>query len=219
MKITNAEIVAVAEGSADALMERRVLAAALYDTSLQRRLALLRAVDAEDERLPEVSPARLARLQEGMEIGARRVGREFLERQEVAPASPDWVAGLSGTVRRVLLWESRRVGLSALAPALAAPDESLQVQRDSFEVDGVRIEIHQLPETPPVLRFFVDASQAEEFLSEGVSAATLALQEEGILELWLVTIPLNAQGRGVWELPAPTVHGAVELRGVALVGD
>lgn len=219
MKITNADIVAVAEGSADALTERRVLAAALYDPGLQRRLALLRAVEVEDEPLSEVSPARLARLQAGMEIGARQVGREFLERQEVAPAPPEWVARLGGTVRRVLLWESRRVGLSALAPALAAPNESLQVQRDSFEVDGVHIEIHQLPETPPRLRFFVDASRTEEFLAEGVSAATLALQEEGILELWLVTVPLNAQGRGVWELPAPAVRGAVELLGVALVGE
>ena len=65
----------------------------------------------------------------------------------------------------------------------------------------------------------MDASRTEEFLAEGVSAATLALQEEGILELWLVTVPLNAQGRGVWELPAPAVRGAVELLGVALVGE
>ena len=219
MKITNADIVAVAEGSADVLTERRVLAAALHDPGLQRRLALLRAVEMEDEPLPTLSSARLARLQEGMEIGARRVGREFLARQEVAPAPPGWAARLGGRVRRVLLWEGRRVGLSALAPALAAPDESLRVQRDSFEVEGVHIEIHQLPETPPRLRFFVDASRTEEFLAEGVSAATLALQEEGVLELWLVTVPLNAQGRGVWELPAPAVRGAVELLGVALVGE
>ena len=109
--------------------------------------------------------------------------------------------------------------LSALAPALAASDESLQVQRDIFDVEGVHIEIHQLPETPPRLRFLVDASQAEGFLAEEVSAATLALQEEGVLELWLVTVPLNAEGRGLWEQPAPAVRGAVGLLGVALVGE
>jgi hypothetical protein len=222
MKITNEQIIAVAEGSADVLTERLVLAAALHDPALQRRLTLLRSVDAieaeaDEEPLPQLAPARLARLTEGMEVAARRVGREFQESQ-VAP-SPSWLAAVRGTLRRSFLLQRRSVRLSALAPALAAATESLHVQRDVFDVDGMHIEIHQLPENPPRLRFLVDASQAEGFLTEEVSAATLALQEEGVLDLWLVTVPLNAEGRGLWEQPAPTVRGAVGLLGVALVGE
>ncbi|WP_309712293.1 hypothetical protein [Armatimonas sp.] len=216
MKITNEQIIAVAEGSADALTERLVLAAALHDPALQRRLTLLRSVDADEEPLPQIAPARLARLTEEMEVAARRVGREFAEAQ--ATPSPSWFAAVGGTLRRSFTLERRSVRLSALAPALAASDETLQVQRDIFDIEGVHIEIHQLPENPPRLRFLVDAHRAEGFLAEEVSAVTLALQEEGGLDLWLVTVPLNAEGRGLWEQPAPTIRGAVGLLGVALVG-
>lgn len=223
MKITNAEIIAVSEGSADSLTERRVLAAALSDPGVQRRLALLRLIDTEPEPLPELAPARLAQLQEALEIGARRVGREFVEHQAAGataePTPATWLATLGQTLRQALTPESRPLRLSALAPALAAPEDSLEVQRESFLLDGVRVEIHQLPETPPRLRFLLDASQSEVFLMGGATQATLALQEEGVLPLWLVTVPLSAQGRGLWEQPAPAVRGAVTLLGVALVGD
>jgi hypothetical protein len=230
MKITNAEIVAVAERSADVLTERRVLAAALNDPGLQRRLLLLQTVDAESEQeapLPELDAAllgRLARLQEGMEIAARRVGREFVEQQTetsetlaTSETSADRWASLVGRAQRVFTLEKRPIRLSALAPALAASEDNLQVQRESFDVEGIHIEIHQLPDTPPRLRFLVDASRSEGFRADATNAAVLALQEAGIVEFWLVTVPLNAQGIGAWEQPAPAVRGAVELLGVALV--
>lgn len=215
--ITNAEIVAVADGSADTLTERRVLAAALGDSKVRRRLALLQAVAAETDPLPELSAVRQATLTEGLGVAARRVGREYLERQVAAEARPSWLETFAGTVHRVLSFEKHRFTLSALAPALAASVPPLHVQREVVEAQNVRLEVHQLPDSPPRLRFYVDASAAPEFLADDVSGVALALQEEGSLGLEILVVPVNAQGVGVLEIPARTVRGGVNLLGVALV--
>ena len=219
-KITNTEIVAVAEGSADTLTERRVLAAALHDARVRQRLTLLKSVAAETELLPTLTDALQTRLQENLAIAARRVGREHAERQaadSVSESLPGWLETFTGTVRRVLILEKHRFGLSALAPALAASAASLRVQSEVMEAQNVRLEVHQLPGSPMRLRFYVDASASPEFLSEEVTGVALALQEEGNLELQILIVPVNAQGRGALEIPAPAVQGGVSLLGVALV--
>ncbi|WP_395094742.1 hypothetical protein [Armatimonas sp.] len=219
-KITNTEIVAVVEGNADTLTERRVLAAALHDVGVRQRLALLKAVAAETEPLPRLSAALQTQLQENLAIAARRVGREYAERQRAGSDSaslPGWLETFTGTVRRVLTLEKHRFGLSALAPALAASVAPLSVQREVVEAQKVRLEVHQLPDSPTRLRFYVDASASPEFLSEEVTGVALALQEEGNLELQILIVPVNAQGRGALEILAPAVQGGVSLLGVALV--
>ena len=84
-------------------------------------------------------------------------------------------------------------------------------------MQGVHLEVHQLPGDVIRLRFYADASAAPEFLPEEVSGVMLALEEEGKPQFLILTIPLNAQGRGVLELAAPMVRGAMSLLGVALV--
>jgi hypothetical protein len=220
-KITNEELVAVAEGVADALVERRVLAAALTDSRIKQRLDFLRAIDQDQEplELSELPISRVQALKESMAITARRVGREFQERVGASESVPrdDWQQSLGTRLRHVLAIVPRRLTLPCFAPALAASEPSLQVQRESLEADSVRIEVHQLPETPPRVRFYADASGSQEFHADETSGIALAFCEAGTRELWIEIVPLNTEGRGVLERLAPAVRGSVELVGVALV--
>lgn len=217
-KVTNEEIVAVADGSADGLTERRVLAAALRDPAVRRRLTLLREVEQETAPLPVLSPAVVAQQQESLRILARRVGREYQEKRS-APTEPalDWRARLGERVRKVLTFPAQPLHLPALTPALAASESPLQVLRVSVTLQEIQLEVHQLPTEPPQLRFYADASASAEFIAGETSGVAIALQERGASDFWIEVIPLNEQGRGALELAAPLVEGSVELLAAALV--
>lgn len=131
----------------------------------------------------------------------------------------DWQKLLGARIRSFLSLPKKRLHLPALAPALAAPVPPIQVQREVLETQGIHLEVHQLPGEPAQLRFYADASTAAEFISGETTGVALALREEGATELWVEVIPLNEEGRGVLERPAPVVQGSVELLAAALVTD
>ena len=214
-KITNAEIIAVAEGTADRVTQRRVLAASLQDGAVRRRLVLLESLATVQDPLPARSLTQQQALHDALLDAARRVGREYRESSTLA--LPPWLQELGSRVRQVLSLESHTFRLPALAPALAASAPTLRVQREVLELQGIRLEVHQLPDTPPRLRFVVDAGASSDFLSEEVTGVALALQEDGNLELQILVVPINSQGRGVLELMPPETRGIVSLLGVALV--
>jgi hypothetical protein len=219
-RVTNEELVAVVEGSADARTERRVLAAALEDPAVRRRLDLLRTATADNTPLPTLTAGEITRLQENLRVAARRVGREFQERaQGAVEPTVDWQKLLGARVRHAFSLPKRRLHLPALAPALAAPMPPIQVKREALETQGIHLEVHQLPEEPPRLRFYADASTAVEFIAGETTGVALALREVGATDLWVEVIPLNEEGRGVLELAAPLVQGGIELLAAALVTD
>lgn len=219
-RVTNEELVAVVEGSADALTERRVLAAALTDPTVRRRLDMLRTAAEDTTPLPALTLGEVARLQEDLRIAARRVGRELQERVQGAPEpTVDWQKLLGARVRSVLSLPKKHLHLPALAPALAASVPSIQVRREVLATQGIHLEVHQLPGEPARLRFYADASASPEFISEETTGVALAMREVGTTKLWVEVIPLNDEGRGVQERPAPVVQGSIELLAAALVTD
>ena len=219
-RVTNEELVAVVEGSADALTERRVLAAALTDPRVRRRLDILRTAAEDTTPLPALTAGEVARLQENLRIAARRVGRELQERASGATEpTVDWQNTLGARVRYVLSLPKKRLHLPALVPALAAPVPPIQVQREVLETQGIHLEVHQLPGEPARLRFYADASTSTEFISGETTGVALAMREVGATELWMEVIPLNDEGRGALERVAPVVQGSIELLAAALVGD
>lgn len=220
--VTNDELIAVAEGSADRLTERRVLAAALGNPALQRRLEALRAADAlAASSLPELTTAERAGFHERLRVATRQVGREVEEQKvqavELPIARPAWIEQVGRPLQEILRATVARITLPALVPAHAASEPSLEVIRQVLEAEKVHIEIHQLPGTPLLLRFLADASRSSAFVPNQTAGVALVFQEEGAAEPWVELIALNAEGRGFLERVAPAVTGAIELVGVALV--
>jgi hypothetical protein len=219
---SNEEIIAVAEGSADREMERRVTAVALLDSSVRARLREAKELQEIPLLVSEQDggfATRAQRLKEAMEIGARRIVREHREAYEssmgAARAGP---SSSPSPLRRVLDTVRQGVTLPCLAPASAASVAELSVRRDMFLVEGVRIELQQLPGEPPRVRAFGDASG----IPGGFSASEVDGLELTLEELGTILISLNAEGHGyldfvVGEGGLPTPRRAVRLTEVALI--
>ena len=218
--VTNEEIVAVADGAADRATERRVMAAALIDPQVRVRLRDARAMQEAPRLVAEREGGfslRAQRLKEEMEIAVRRVARENREQGQIVPTAAR-AGPLMPPLRRVLESVRFAVTLPCLAPASASSLTDLSVRRDLFLVDGVRIELQQLPGESPRLRAFGDASGVSGGFA-ATEANALELTLEGLGEL---VIPLNSEGRGYAdfsiggpELPAPRT--SVHLTEAALI--
>lgn len=178
--ISEAELVAVAKRVAQPDTERRVLAAALHDPEIQRRLVHLQ------------QPSPPSDITDVLRRATQAVAREY------AQAKAPWWQPFVGQLRQKLVLTPKPLRLPLLAPALAASVETLLVQREVFEQEGVHVELHQLPGTPPRLRSLVDASQCT---GTGINTVALAFQEASG-EPFVVLVPLNAQKRGLreWEV-------------------
>lgn len=219
--ISNEEIVAVAEGSANREIERRVTAAALLDSSVRARLREAREVQEQPLLVSEQDGGfamRAQRLREAMEIGARRIVREHREAYSATPEAARAGPSAPSVLRRLLDKVDYALTLPCLAPASASSVAELSVRRDMFLVDGVRIELQQLPGEPPRVRAFGDASRVSgESSLRDIESLELTLEGLGVIQ-----IALNAQGHGYQDfvvgaggLPAP--RRAVRLTEVALI--
>lgn len=219
--ISNEEIVAVAEGSADREMERRVTAIAIFDPAVRARLREARELREMPLLVSEQDGGfamRAQRLREAMEIGARRVVREHREAYSASSQAARAGPSFPSVVRRLLDNVNQALTLPCLAPASASSIAELSVRRDMFLVGGVRIELQQLPGEPPRVRAFGDASGVPGgFSARDVHGLELTLEGLGTL-----LIPLNAQGHGyrdfvVGEEGLPAPRRAVRLTEVAFI--
>lgn len=182
ISISEAELVAVAKKVAESSTERRVLAAALHDPEIRRRLEHLQQSG---------TPSAVGEL---LRQTTLEVTREY------AQAKAAWWQPFLGQLRQKLVFAPKPLQLPLFAPALAAPMETLLVHREVFEQDGVRVELHQLPGALPSLRGLVDAS----FWSDtAINAVALAFQEESKAP-FVVVVPLNPQKKGLreWQVGA-----------------
>jgi hypothetical protein len=224
MDVTNEEIIAVADGTANSEIELRVTAAALLDARVRERLESLRTLETRPLRVAERDggfAARAHRLREAMEIGARRIARELREEQagdapaRAGPAAtpPAWREG----ILRLLDIARQAVTLPCLAPGQAAPALLTEIRRDIFLFEGVRVELQQLPGEGARLRFYADASGiVGGFASLGAQQLALTLENLGT-----VFIALNLEGRGYRDLVVgqdlPHPRKAVSLVELALL--
>ncbi len=228
-RVSNEEIAAVVDGTADRGTQRRVTAAALLDSSVHERLKRLRTAESAPSLVAETEDGgsfllRAQRLKEKMQIAARQVAREHRESYTVS-SSPEARAGpvfggMPGLVRRTLQTLRQSVSLPCLAPASASSVGETRVRRDIFLSEGVRIELQQLPGDGARLRVFADASGVTGGFS-AQDADTVALELDGV---GMLLIALNPEGRGFAdfrvgtdgaEIPAP--RRAVALTGISLM--
>lgn len=255
-RVTNADIAAFVEGAASKAARQRVLAAALVDADVRRRIALLQAAeaDAETDMAAEVTP------------GVERLTAFVLDsihemqdtRMQLRQAFAEWHKGgglwsvsedvhtvvqdtlRTATDKALSLGQRIPLGLPCFAPASASPmHNSLDVIKQVVPTrDGVRVEFHQLPGTPPRFRVLVDASehhpgedeipliQTTEDSDFGYNVAYLTLEDsEGEkTDRHVLIVALNGQGRGftefslggegIYAMPQP--KGQCRLIGISL---
>ena len=178
-RITNADIAAYVEGTANKATRQRVLAASLVDVRVRERITLLQTADANTNR-EAVPPAPLTPRVEALttfvldSIRALHDSRIQLRQAFANQQKGGGLWSVPEDVQAVMQEALRTIsdktlalgarvslGLPCFAPASASSlHGSLEVIKQVVPTrDGVRIEFHQLPGTPQRFRVLVDASE------------------------------------------------------------
>ena len=237
--LTNDEIAAFVEGSADRVVSRRVLAAALQSREVRARIELLREAQASyatGETAPDF-PHRAHHLRDTLTTLTRQTAWDAAGYDASAANTAPFICHLLTMVRQALT-------LPCLSPAFAAPVASAFQRTAPQRIDtaeGVRIEFHQLPGTTPQrLRVFVDASRLapNPAASPAFDTAHLTLEEATASapagpRSQVLAVSLNAEGKGMRDFviregeadyaatpnlsTLATPHGAVSLVSASLV--
>ncbi len=201
------DILAVASGVAGNATANRVWAESATDRALRNRVAWSLPPEDEEEQIADALADASDAVSERLQNRVRSLTERFVQVKPIAVA------------RRVLSVLETLLRLPCLAPAVAASDPAAADLRLATQTvstkEGVQVLFQQLPPTSgnggdadPILRVLVDASALEGGADYGVATVTIAGSGGGGGDTpFPVTVPLNAQGRGlidVGNLPPAT---------------